>query len=298
MKKLITFFHGFCMALADSVPGVSGGTVAFLLGFYDDFVTSLDRLISGTKDERIAALKYLIKLGIGWAIGFVVAVILLTKIFESRIYFISSLFIGFILFSVPAVIIEERECLKDTRKIFFAVIGIIAVAAITYFSSFGGAEMDLGSPDLLTYIYVFVCGAAAICAMILPGISGSTLLLIFGIYMPIITGIKDILHFDFRPLPVTIVFGLGVITGIVSIIKLIGAALKKHRAAMVYLIIGLMIGSLYAIAMGPTTLDVPKDPLSFANFSFIAFLAGGAVIVSMQAAMYISKKREISAEEN
>lgn len=298
MKKLITFFHGFCMALADSVPGVSGGTVAFLLGFYDDFVTSLDRLISGTKDERIASLKYLIKLGIGWVIGFVMAVILLTKIFESRIYFISSLFIGFILFSVPAVIIEERECLKDTRKIFFAVIGIIAVAAITYFSSFGGTEMDLGSPDLLTYIYVFVCGAAAICAMILPGISGSTLLLIFGIYMPIITGIKDILHFDFRPLPVTIVFGLGVITGIVSIIKLIGAALKKHRAAMVYLIIGLMIGSLYAIAMGPTTLDVPKDPLSFSNFSLIAFLAGGAVIVSMQAAMYISKKREISAEGN
>lgn len=299
MKKLITFFHGFCMALADSVPGVSGGTVAFLLGFYDDFVSSLERLISGTKEERITALKYLVKLGIGWAIGFVMAVLVLTKIFESHIYIISSLFMGFILFSVPVVIMEEKGCLKDIRKIFFAVIGIAAVAAITYINSIGGGgEMDLGNPDFLTYVYVFVCGAVAICAMILPGISGSTLLLIFGIYLPIITGIKDIIHFDFRPLPITIVFGLGVITGIVSVIKLIGSALQKHRAAMVYLIIGLMIGSLYAIAMGPTTLDAPLPPLSFSNFSIIGFLAGGAVIILMQGAMLMSKNGKISLQKN
>lgn len=118
MKKLITFFHGFCMALADSVPGVSGGTVAFLLGFYNDLVSSLERLISGTKEERITALKYLVKLGIGWAIGFVMAVLVLTKIFESHIYIISFLFMGFILFSVPVVIMEEKGCLKDIKKIF------------------------------------------------------------------------------------------------------------------------------------------------------------------------------------
>lgn len=66
MKKLITVLHGFCMALADSVPGVSGGTIAFLMGFYDKFIGSLNALISGTKAERIDALKYLVKLGIGW----------------------------------------------------------------------------------------------------------------------------------------------------------------------------------------------------------------------------------------
>ena len=70
MKKLITLLHGFCMALADSVPGVSGGTIAFLMGFYDNFIGSLNALISGSKQERIQAVKYLIKLGIGWVIGF------------------------------------------------------------------------------------------------------------------------------------------------------------------------------------------------------------------------------------
>ena len=60
MKKLITLLHGFCMALADSVPGVSGGTIAFLMGFYDNFIGSLNALISGSKQERIQAVKYLI----------------------------------------------------------------------------------------------------------------------------------------------------------------------------------------------------------------------------------------------
>ena len=84
------------MALADSVPGVSGGTIAFLMGFYDKFIGSLNALISGTKAERIDALKYLVKLGIGWAVGFCSSVLVLANVFESQIYRVSSLFIGFI----------------------------------------------------------------------------------------------------------------------------------------------------------------------------------------------------------
>lgn len=299
MKKLITFFHGFCMALADSVPGVSGGTIAFLMGFYDNFVSSLNRLISGKKEERIAALKYLVKLGTGWVIGFVSAILVLSRVFESYIYFISSMFIGFILLSIPVVIMEEKSCLKNVKMLFWAFIGLAAVAAITYLNSVnGGAQIDLGSPNVLTYLYVFVCGAIAICAMILPGISGSTLLLIFGIYLPIITGIKEVLSLNFKPLPILIAFGLGVVTGIVLIIKLISSALEKHRAAMVYLIIGLMTGSLYAIAMGPATLDTPQPALSASNFSIPGFLIGAAVIAGIQVAMFVSRKRNGSARNN
>ena len=131
MKKILTFIYGFCMALADSVPGVSGGTVAFLLGFYDNFVGSLDDLISGTKEKRISAIKYLIKLGIGWAIGFGLAVMILANVFETHIYQISSLFMGFIIFAIPIVIIEEKSCLKEKiNRIFFVMIGIVLVSVI------------------------------------------------------------------------------------------------------------------------------------------------------------------------
>lgn len=87
---IIQFIRGFCMALADSVPGVSGGTIAFLLGFYDKFIDSIDDLLTGTKEERKDAFVFLIKLGIGWISGFVIAVLILTSVFESHIYYISS----------------------------------------------------------------------------------------------------------------------------------------------------------------------------------------------------------------
>ena len=93
----------------------------------------------------------------------------------------------------------------------------------------------------------------AISAMILPGISGSTLLLIFGLYMPIITGIKETLHFNLSYIPVLFVFGLGIIAGIALIIKAVKKALEKYRSQTIYLIIGLMIGSIYAIIIRKQT---------------------------------------------
>ena len=84
----------------------------------------------------------------------------------------------------------------------------------------------------------------AISAMVLPGISGSTLLLIFGLYTGIIGAVKEVLTFNFSYLPILIIFGLGVLTGIATTIKVIKFVLKKYRSQTVYLILGLMIGSL------------------------------------------------------
>ena len=105
---IINFIRGFCMALADSVPGVSGGTIAFLLGFYDKFINSLNTLISKNGDKK-EAIKFLIKLGIGWVIGMAIASLILSNLFETHIYQVSSLFIGFILFAIPLIIKEEKE---------------------------------------------------------------------------------------------------------------------------------------------------------------------------------------------
>ena len=100
--------QGFSMALADSVPGVSGGTVAFVLGFYDKFINSLNTLISRKGDKK-EAIKFLVKLGIGWVIGMAIASLILSNLFETHIYQVSSLFIGFIIFAIPLIIKEEKE---------------------------------------------------------------------------------------------------------------------------------------------------------------------------------------------
>ena len=272
------------MALADSVPGVSGGTIAFLLGFYDQFIGSIDDLIRGSLEKKKEALFFLVKLGIGWACGMILAVLILTSVFESHIYAISSMFIGFILFAIPIVVKEEKETLlSHTGSAFFVVIGAAVVCAITYFNPVsGGSSMNLEHLNVQLGIYVFAAGAVAISAMVLPGISGSTLLLIMGIYLPVINAIKDILHFDYSAFPTVFIFGCGVLIGIFSVVKIIRRALERFRAQTIYLIVGLMLGSIYAVIKGPETLEVPQAAMSFGTFQILFFLIGGLVIVGMQ----------------
>lgn len=281
---IINFIRGFCMALADSVPGVSGGTIAFLLGFYDKFITSLDDLATGSWNKKKEAIKFLIKIGIGWVVGFILAVLILGSLFEDHIYQVSSLFLGFIIFAIPIIIKEEKDSLKGKYKnIIFLILGLLLVVAITYFNPMGGGTaIDVSKLTLKLGIYTFFVAMIAISAMVLPGISGSTLLLIFGLYLPIIDAIKELLHFNFSYLPIIIIFGLGIIVGILATIKLIKKSLAKHRSAMMYLILGLMIGSLYAIIEGPKTLKVPQDAMSLSTFSIIFFIIGGIIIIGMQ----------------
>lgn len=285
MNYLINGVRGFCMALADSVPGVSGGTIAFILGFYDQFINSLNNLVFGNKKEKKEALFFLLKLGIGWVIGMVLAILVLTSLFANHIYEVSSVFIGFIIFSLPLIISEEKGVLKGKYKnLLFLILGIVIVSLITYFNPMNGSEnvVDITNLSFGLILYVFVAAMIAISAMVLPGISGSTLLLIFGLYIPITTAIKEFLHLNFGYFPILVIFGLGVLTGIAVVIKGIKAALSKYRSQTVYLILGLMLGSLYAIVMGPTTLEVYHEPMTFQTFSVAFFILGGLIIGLLQ----------------
>ena len=100
-------FGGLCMALADSVPSVSGGTILFILGIYDKFISSLNSLVSRDKINRRNGFKFLVKLGMGWII----------------------------VFSIPVIIKGQKENIVDKyHNIIFTVIGILVVVLITYFN--------------------------------------------------------------------------------------------------------------------------------------------------------------------
>ena len=141
-----------------------------------------------------------------------IAVLILTSVFESHIYYISSLFIGFIIFAIPIVIKEEKKCLGTNKKaIPFVLLGIAVVCAITYFNPVSGGNEGVNLDHLTPGacgVCAFFAGVIAISAMVLPGISGSTLLLIFGLYLPVITAIKDILHLDFSSFWTVFIFGV------------------------------------------------------------------------------------------
>ena len=206
--------NGFFMALADSVPGVSGGTVAFILGFYDQFIGSIHDLAFGNLVKKKQAFAYLIKLGIGWLIGMALAVVLLASLFEGHIYIISSLFIDFIIGAIPLIIKEEKMTLKrqTLQKIISCLLGIILVALITYSNGkTRNSAMNLNQFSFSLAIQLFFIGMIAISAMFLPGISGSTILLIFGAYMPIMSAVKNVLSLHFEAIPNICFFVLGMV---------------------------------------------------------------------------------------
>ena len=282
---LLNGIRGFCMAMADSVPGVSGGTIAFLLGFYDEFINSLNDLMGKDNARRKQAFFFLFKLGVGWVAGFCLSVLVLSGLFQEHIYEISSVFMGLTFFAVPMVIREEKDSIRGRYgNLVFTVLGIGLVFCISYFNPAGGQGMNVSVEHLSMGLvaYVFLTAMVAITAMVLPGISGSTLLLIFGIYVPIIGAVKELLHMNLNYVPILLVFGMGVITGIVGIIKTIKMCLERYRSQTIYAILGLMIGSLYAITKGPTTLDVPMEPLGLQTFSILSFLLGGLILAGLE----------------
>ena len=285
------------MALADSVPGVSGGTIAFLMGFFDKFINSLNYLMKGTKEEKIKSIKFLAKIFIGWIVGMGLAVTILANLFDKEIYKMSSLFLGFIIAAIPVMIMEEKESVKGKyQNIIWAIIGAVAVILLSSLKM--GSNLDLTHLNIGMLIYIFIAGMLAISAMVLPGISGSTILLSFGLYIPVINGVKDFLHFDFSSFALLFTLGIGILFGVATVLRLIKKLLDNHRSAIVYAIIGMMIGSLYAIVIGPTTLKVPQAAMTLKTFSIIFFIIGVVIVLAFQQVKNLPfYKKELAKDE-
>ena len=291
---IVTAFHGFCMALADSVPGVSGGTIAFILGFYERFLDALHGLFRGKGVERKAGLLYLLKLGLGWGAGMAACVVLLSGLFAKNIYFMSSLFLGLTVCSLPFVVLAERKSLRHPlRHGWFLLLGVAVVVGLTLLRTGTGALGSVNYAQLtpLQFGYLFLSGAVAITTMVLPGISGSSILLIAGVYLPTIQAVHSFLQLRLEVVPGLCALGLGILAGVGLSIHAIRTALRKYRGQTVWLIPGLMLGSLYAIAGGPASLDPPMPPMD-AAFQLPAFLLGVVILLALESLRKVTERRE------
>ena len=251
---MLSAFHGLCMALADSVPGVSGGTIAFILGFYDDLLRALQGLFNGKGPVRRQSLRALLRFGIGWGVGMAACILALAELFELHVYFMCSLFLGLSAAAFPLVARAERGALRNTARYApLALLGAALVVGLTLLREDAAVSLRVDFSELRVWplLYLFVSGAIAVSAMILPGISGSTLLLIAGVYLPAMHALRQLLRLDFSGLPGILALGLGAAAGAALAARAIRAALRRFRSQMVWLILGLMAGSLYAIVMGP-----------------------------------------------
>ena len=166
IKTVKTAICGFFMALADSVPGVSGGTIALFAGEYDSFIGSFGSILGKDKVRRRQALLFLLRLGIGWLCGMGLSVTLLSGLFHSHIYEVSSLFLGLVAASIPLIAVEEKNTLKAFRlwhiSLFLAGVGAVVGLSLLHISI---STETLSIPSAL---YVLIGGALAISAMVRP----------------------------------------------------------------------------------------------------------------------------------
>lgn len=233
------------MGTADLVPGVSGGTIALVLGIYERLVNSIregsSALGAALKADFAGFRLHLAR--VEWIflvplLGGILAAVLTLASFlahqlEERPTILAGVFFGLVLGSV----VVAWRLLREPKPILLLVGGGVAVALFLLLG-LGGEDTTLGDPTLVAY---FGAGALAICAMILPGISGSLILLMIGMYASVLGAVNE------RDFLTVGVFALGAIVGLAIFSQVLHWALRRHHDLILATLIGLMAGSLRVV---------------------------------------------------
>lgn len=238
-QNLYLLMAGVTMGAADVVPGVSGGTMAFIMGIYEELVDAiksfnwqvLKRMLGWRPREVLAVIpwQFLLVLGSGIVTAFVVLARPISWLLQHQPVLLYSFFFGLILASIVAV----------SRQIVWSVTAFACLLLGTVMAYFVVGLVPVEMPQ--TVLVLFVSGMAAITAMILPGISGSFILLILGQYQFVIDSIKDGAVLGLVPL------ALGCAVGILAFVRILSWLLKSYHQWTIAVLVGFMVGSLRKI---------------------------------------------------
>ncbi|HHW7942086.1 TPA: DUF368 domain-containing protein [Staphylococcus aureus] len=274
--KWINILKGFAMGTSDLVPGVSGGTIALLLGIYNQFIAS----ISGIFSRRFwPSFTFLIPI----IIGMLLAMGSLSNLFNYLLsqHHIPTMFFfgGLIIGIVPYLLKISNYKTSFTTKHYMMVIAGIAILIVITLMNNGdkhaGETLTLSTGLIIKY---FIAGMCASSAMLLPGISGSFMLLVFGVYGTVMLAISEVVKLNFAGLPMLLAVGFGVLAGFIISSKIIQYFLTHHKLMTFALIIGFVVGSLFAVFPGlPTNIVMWFVSLVVFIIGFIVSLTLGRI---------------------
>lgn len=245
-EKLKLIIKGAFIGIANIIPGVSGGTLAITMGIYEDLIGAISHFFKDLK-KNINLLLFI-------GIGAVLAILLVSKLINYTLdafpFATILFFIGLILGGMPMLF---KKIKGETKKPVNWIILALTFGLVVGFTFLNGQSADviLTDMNLLGYIKLFFVGMIAAATMVIPGISGSFILMLIGYYEPlikIISGLTDFSNLGSN-LTILIPFGIGVVLGIVLIAKLIEYLLKHFEIKTYFGIIGFVIASIITIVM-------------------------------------------------
>ena len=246
IKRLLS---GIAIGVGAAIPGVSGGTIAIIFKVYETIINAVSNIFKKFKESFLILLPVVI----GVVAALIPCVLLMNIAFKYLLFAVVTLFAGFIIGSFPSLLDEVKHDKVTTKNILIGVTCLLIALAIGILSFFFGEKINLSEqiahPNWWMYLVVIPVGVLASSALVVPGISGSMLMLILGFYKPFIDGASEFLKGagNWSIVGILGCFAVGVIIGFYLISKLMGYLLTKHRLATFYGIIGFIIGSLITL---------------------------------------------------
>lgn len=250
MKNIILVLKGFFMGIANVIPGVSGGTIAIILGIYEEFIGAISNLFKDLKKNIL----FLLPIGIGMGLAIVTTSKVVGYSYDNFPLPTLLFFVGLVFGGIPMLLGKVKND-KESKKISNYIIAALTFALVIFMASYKfifsmNGEVNLASIDIGGYILLFIVGIIAAATMVIPGISGSLVLMILGYYYPIISTINGVLKGDvLHSLTVLGVFGVGVVIGILSISKLLEFLFKKYKTKTYFGVLGFVFASILAIPL-------------------------------------------------
>ena len=244
MKELIILgVKGFIMGIANIIPGVSGGTLAITLGIYERLIGAISNLFKNFKKN----IKFIIPIGI----GMVLSILLLSKVISFCLnkYTLATIlfFIGLILGGIPLLNKKVKGHYKSISNILIFLLSFSFVIVLSILK--GEGTVSFTNMNLFSYILLFLVGVVAAGTMIIPGVSGSFVLMLLGYYKPIIDTISSLTKFNnlLENIMILLPFGIGIIVGIVLIAKLLEFLFKKFEVKTYFGVMGFVLASIITI---------------------------------------------------
>lgn len=271
MNLFKDILRGVVIGIANAIPGVSGGTMMVSMGIYDKLIYSVTHLFK----QPVKSIKTLLPYFIGMAIGIVGLAFAIVAMFEHIPFQTCMLFIGLILGGVPIL----TGHFKGVRfNLSHAVVFLVFFGSIILLQIFGGQGSDVAlTVTPISLFKLVLVGIVAAATMVIPGVSGSMMLMTMGYYYPVIGSVKDfitaLVAFDAPKIihicMILIPFGIGVVVGIFAVAKLIEMLMDKYEALTYCGIMGLVVASPVVILM--------SAPL--AGMSVVTVLTGAVTFV-------------------
>ncbi|MBQ8892655.1 MAG: DUF368 domain-containing protein [Bacilli bacterium] len=245
MKEyILLIIKGMIIGLANVIPGVSGGTLMITLGIYEQVIDTISHFFKNFKKN----LKFIIPLGIGVVLSLLVFSKIIGISLDKYPFATTLFFLGLIIGGLP-IIVRNLNKNKDSKKVSNYIIAFLSFAFIILFAMLkSGSDINL-NVSFLGLVLLFIVGVVAAGTMVIPGISGSFVLMLLGYYKPIIDTVRNITDFSLIGHNIIILgsFGIGVLVGIIGVAKLIELLLKKFETKTYYAVFGFVLASCIAI---------------------------------------------------